>query len=596
MSSRVSVIRRDIFRYPSALDGYGPSTLYPEYLFNRTEITRSNEVYDMVRESFIRFGLDRENYGTSNWNPLGCFVKPGERVLIKPNLVRHYNGNSEGGIECLITNPSLVAAVIDYVLIALKGRGTIVIGDAPLQECDFEELISSAGYAYLIDYYKKKGINIELKDFRNTKTYYGENGIHFLQENRRNDNGIVVALNEESWFYGLGDSKIDAMRVTDYDPRIMRQYHTNLTHKYEISKELLKADVVINMPKPKTHRKAGITASLKNLIGINSNKECLPHHTNGSIHEGGDSYLNISENMKKADVAMDKLNIFNFEEDIQKSVDAMNDFNSYYSRAKEEGERYYEGSWYGNDTIWRTIADLNRIFFYADKNGVMTKTKQRKQFIVADMIIAGHKEGPLDPTPYNAGIIACGSDPVWFDRTICKLMGFDYKLIPSLNISAYNSDSCQITNEVNSIVVSNDEGWNNKYIDEIENTMHFVPTKGWECLLGNEEKERLINGIKDLGAPVIIFGAGEKGRDLCLYLREIAPDIRIISFFDNDPSLWGKTIIRTIKCEKPFEQSDHVVCVVAVGKEYRDQINEQIKKYGFEKTFVWCDEENRLLV
>ncbi|SFB14023.1 hypothetical protein SAMN05216587_11543 [Selenomonas ruminantium] len=52
----------------------------------------------------------------------------------------------------------------------------------------------------------------------------------------------------------------------------------------------------------------------------------------------------------------------------------------------EEGEKYWNGSWYGNDTIWRTIADLNHILYYANKEGKLQEKRQRKVLIVADMI------------------------------------------------------------------------------------------------------------------------------------------------------------------------------------------------------------------
>src|SRR4029450_3442025 len=48
------------------------------------------------------------------------------------------------------------------------------------------------------------------------------------------------------------------------------------------------ADVLINLPKFKTHKKVGITCALKNLVGINANKNWLPHHTEGTPDLGGD--------------------------------------------------------------------------------------------------------------------------------------------------------------------------------------------------------------------------------------------------------------------------------------------------------------------
>ena len=44
-------------------------------------------------------------------------------------------------------------------------------------------------------------------------------------------------------------------------------------------------------------------------------------------------------------------------------------------------QKYEEGSWYGNTTISRTVADINRIICYADKTGKMMKLKQRNRCV-----------------------------------------------------------------------------------------------------------------------------------------------------------------------------------------------------------------------
>ena len=97
---------------------FRPSKKYPEYVFS--EISASeNFIYDAVRESFFMMGLDAEHYGMKEWNPLSEFIKSGDIVLIKPNMVMHINASGEGE-ECLYTQPSVVAPVVDYVIKALK--------------------------------------------------------------------------------------------------------------------------------------------------------------------------------------------------------------------------------------------------------------------------------------------------------------------------------------------------------------------------------------------------------------------------------------------------------------------------------------------
>ena len=50
------------------------------------------------------------------------------------------------------------------------------------------------------------------------------------------------------------------------------------------------AEVLISLPKLKTHKKVGVTLSLKNLVGINGDKNYLPHFCIGTPDEGGDEF------------------------------------------------------------------------------------------------------------------------------------------------------------------------------------------------------------------------------------------------------------------------------------------------------------------
>lgn len=59
-----------------------------------------------------------------------------------------------------------------------------------------------------------------------------------------------------------------------------------------------------------------------------------------------------------------------------------------------EIEKYSEGSWWGNNTIWKTILDINQIILYADKQGKIQNNIQRKVITIGDMVIAGEGKGP----------------------------------------------------------------------------------------------------------------------------------------------------------------------------------------------------------
>ena len=59
-------------------------------------------------------GLDAANFGTRSWNPLGELIRPGETVLLKPNLVRQSHQFNDDW-EHIITHGSVIRAVADYV-------------------------------------------------------------------------------------------------------------------------------------------------------------------------------------------------------------------------------------------------------------------------------------------------------------------------------------------------------------------------------------------------------------------------------------------------------------------------------------------------
>ena len=61
----------------------------------------------------------------------------------------------------------------------------------------------------------------------------------------------------------------EKVRVTNYNLNLMKEHYNPKKNEYLIPNTILEADVIINLPKPKTHRKAGITGAMKNFVGIN---------------------------------------------------------------------------------------------------------------------------------------------------------------------------------------------------------------------------------------------------------------------------------------------------------------------------------------
>jgi uncharacterized protein (DUF362 family) len=281
--------------YPSYEYSFSPSTHYPEYPWMSDTISNSqNNVYDMVRNCLIGLKLDKENIGTHNWNPFKDLISEGDMVVLKPNWVMHVNGNKKvkiHALDCLITNPSVARAICDYCIIALKGTGKIIIGDAPMQRCDLQELLNKTGYNKMLDFYKQMSAEVSFCDFREYRSVFNRNKV-IIDKEYTGQTCIDVELGNNSMHYSK--DSIKQYQVSDYEKEITNKYHQNEKHSYSINQNILQADVIINICKPKCHRLAGITGALKNIVGITYNKECLPHRTIGSKEEGGDEYLNKS--------------------------------------------------------------------------------------------------------------------------------------------------------------------------------------------------------------------------------------------------------------------------------------------------------------
>jgi hypothetical protein len=190
-------------------------------------------------------------------------------------------------------------------------------------------------------------------------------------------------------------------------------YHNENIHRYSIPQTVLDADVIINVPKMKTHKKAGVTLSLKGALGLSNQKYWLPHFTRGSPAEGGDEFDRPQRLGERFEDRMSRL--------------PLPGGRSLIARAPrlDQAPRVIDGSWEGNDTLWRTILDLNLAVLYADRRGNLQSVPQRKYLTIVDGIVAGEGEGPLGATPLSAGVLVGGFDPALVDEQAARTMGFN---------------------------------------------------------------------------------------------------------------------------------------------------------------------------
>ncbi|MEM9173618.1 MAG: DUF362 domain-containing protein [Myxococcota bacterium] len=416
--------------YEGLLAPWGPGKSYPEIdrlLGDCASEGPVNEVYGAVRSVLRAMGLDRDRFGTADWNPIGALVEPGRRIVIKPNLIRHWNPASDGRggtVDSVITHGAIIRAVVDYAMIAAGPNGSVAIAEAPQMDCDFESIREIVGLDGLVRLYEGTiERELEVIDLRREAVVFRDGIIQERRSLPGDPAGYrAVDLGDRSFFTGSGLDP-NRFRGADYDPGPTAEHHSGGRNAYLLSETVLSADLVINLPKLKTHKKTGVTLALKNLVGINGDKNWLPHHSLGAVDEGGDEFPESR--------LIDRLRSRATE--IARPLLAKGKLLRVFQAARRveaaaRGDQFIRsGNWYGNRTTWRMCCDLNRCLYYSDRDGLHIDAPGpvRTVLTIIDGVLAGEGEGPLAPADVPLGAVVASTDPVAVDLAAVRLMGFD---------------------------------------------------------------------------------------------------------------------------------------------------------------------------
>jgi len=146
------------------------------------------------------------------------FVKPGDRVLIKPNLLK-----ASPPAAAVTTHPEIVRAVIRLVR---EAGGEAFVGDSP----GMGELRKVCERAGLMEVITLEG-------------------------------ATLVELDEATEIANKGSF-----------------------HRFEIARRALEADVIINLPKLKTHGMTTLTGAVKNLFGCIPGRRKVQWHFNTGVN------------------------------------------------------------------------------------------------------------------------------------------------------------------------------------------------------------------------------------------------------------------------------------------------------------------------
>ena len=423
----------DCVGYPDT-PPFHPDTSYPEYPFAKDEVGLRNDAYRLVRQALQL--VHPEGFGEPDWNPLQHVIRPGDRVLIKPNLVdatTWQNGQ--------MTHPVILRPIIDYVYKACGPQGSIVVGDAPWAVDVFTQLVQNTGIQSLIDWMANTcGIPVTLIDLNTSDP----------QHTPLVDMGSYSALNgvSRTWF----DAHGKPMKV-DGEPGVGR---------YRISRFVFDADVVVSVPKAKVHCSGGITVAMKNAIGI------IPAW-DGTYNDG---YLKDCAHTSDVDQA--------------------------------SGNR---GIYLDNDTIWRTMADLNRIIRYADANGIVHTTPQRRVYCIVDAIAAA-QASQYDQIPFPLNTIIMVSDPIAVDAVTARCMGFDSRQLKSVQNPALKHElplGFSLPAEIK--VQTNDQGLSHLYRQALQPELQVY---SWQGFLEAD----------DFDAPEIVSWSITQSNQLKIHVRD----------------------------------------------------------------------------
>lgn len=348
----------------------------------------------------------------------------GKKVFLKPNWVNHKR-SAEDDI-CLVTHEKFI---LNFLEVILKNKpASILIGDAPIQGCNWDKLLSEDFYEQVKALSEKHAIEVRVKDLRRVSMIFTD-GVK-RSEKKPLDDYLIFDVGQKSFLEPISVKNKNPFRVTHYDPDRFLESHTQGMHKYCITKEFFEADVVISLPKSKTHSKTGITNALKNIVGLNGDKDFLPHHRIGGTSVGGDSYPGKNFLRHWSELCFDQANRKLGTPSYRMWVRLA----SLFWIISMPGPMDKVGAgWHGNDTAWRMVMDLNQIAIYGTKEGVLSSTPQRVMYSLCDAIIGGQGEGPLFPKPLPLGMICFTNDSAWADFYMAHIMGMDTSKLPLLN-------------------------------------------------------------------------------------------------------------------------------------------------------------------
>jgi uncharacterized protein (DUF362 family) len=362
-------------------------------------------------------------------------------IVIKPNWVIHET-DSAFPIAALVTDARVIAATARACATLFPEAQSITVGDSPLQSADWPLLCRQSGLEPLIEQLTREFRGrIAFRDLR--REVFQRDRDSFLTPSDASHGDPAgyreVCLNAESHLEPISD-QAHKFAVNDYSAAVTRSNHVAGDHRYLVSQTILDCDLFINLPKWKTHQKSGLTAALKNPVGINGDKAYLPHFRRGAPRWGGDEYADEHRWLYWAQTTL--------REKLQKrhrlafaalrpgwnAIKKLRGLETRMTERESAPRRFYGagGAWFGNQTLWRMVYDLNLVLQRGNREGRLLSKPARRYFCIVDGLTCGEANGPLQPLPRQIDWLILGDDPFAIDTCLGWFMGFDPARMPLL--------------------------------------------------------------------------------------------------------------------------------------------------------------------
>jgi hypothetical protein len=308
------------------------------------------------------------------------------------------------------------------------------------------------------------------------------------------DDYVEVDLSQESLLMPI-ISESEKFAVSDYDFQRMRKVHNRQRNLYLFPKVVMNADCVINIPKLKFHIKAGITCSLKNLVGVIGHKDYLPHFRLGGPAEGSDEY----PGKHFAEPAYWEILHRSWQDTVAWRRTLLQQLSRVVGLPLSRNLKWQgSGGWHGNDTLWRTVLDINRAFFYYDpQSNSLADVPQRTYLTIIDGIIGGENNSPLAPAPRVAHCMIGGENPLVTDVAAATFMGLDFAKIPALS-HAFDRFRYPLAefDWKDVVVVVNGEPMSFEAFRKEGPMVAFTPSEGWQGAVESERAGILSHGVE----------------------------------------------------------------------------------------------------